>query len=184
MMYTVKQVAEMLQVGADLIKSFVDSGELDAIDVSLTRGKKRRLRIPDDALEKFLERRRVHVPPPRGRGRRRTRPREVIDYFAPPKLEEGGRRRLKISDVAEHLGVKQDYVRQLIAYGHLTAVNVGGTSRCNRYRIVEKELFAFIERSRNEPKHRRAARLRGPDFLDNLDKREKGTSGSGGESAE
>lgn len=180
MMYSIKQVAEMLQVGTGLIKNFVDSGELDAIDVSLRRGKKRRLRIPDDALHKFLERRRVHVPPPRGRGHRRARPREVIDYFAPQKLEEGGRRRLKISDVAEYLGVKEDYVRQLIAYGHLTAVNIGGTSRHNRYRIVEAELFAFIERSRNEPKHRRAARLRGPDFLDNLDNREE-ASGTDGE---
>jgi excisionase family DNA binding protein len=69
----------------------------------------------------------------------------------------------------EYLGVKEDYVRQLIAYGHLTAVNVGGTGRENRYRISEKELYAFVERSRNEPKSRRAARLRGSDFLDNFD---------------
>ena len=49
MMHTAKQVAELLQVGVDVVKSFVDSGELDAIDVSLRRGKKRRLRIPEDA---------------------------------------------------------------------------------------------------------------------------------------
>jgi excisionase family DNA binding protein len=171
MMYTVKQVAEMLQVGTDIVTHFVDSGELDAIDVSVRRGGRRRLRIPEDALRLFLERRRVHVPPPRGRACRRARPREVIDFFAPPKLEENGRRRLKISDVAEYLGVKEDHVRQLIAYGHLTAVNVGSTAVENRYRISEKELFAFIERSRNEPKHQRAARLRGPDFLDKLDAR-------------
>ncbi len=171
MMYTAKQVAELLQVGVDIVKRFVDSGELDAIDVSLRRGKKRRLRIPEDALRKFLERRRVYVPPPRGRGHR-PKPREVIDFFAPLEPEENGRRRLKVSDVAEYLGVKEDYVRQLIAYGHLTAVNVGGTGRENRYRVVEKELYAFVERSRNEPKWQRAARLRGPDFLDNLDKQQ------------
>lgn len=153
--------------------TFVDSGELDAVDVSLRRGKKRRLRIPEDALHKFLERRRVHVPPPRSRGHR-PKPREVIDYFAPVEPEENGRRRLNISDVAEYLGITDDHVRQLIAYGHLTAVNVGGTGKENRYRIVEKELFAFVERSRNEPKSRRAARLRGPDFLDNLDKQQDG----------
>jgi excisionase family DNA binding protein len=170
-MYTIKQVAEMLQVGTDIVTHFVDSGELDAIDVSVRRGGRRRLRIPEDALRQFLERRRVHVPPTRGRGSRRGRPYEVIDFFAPPKLEENGRRRLKISDVAEYLGVKEDHVRQLIAYGHLTAVNVGSTAMENRYRISEKELFVFIERSRNEPKHQRAARLRGPDFLENFNRR-------------
>lgn len=171
MMYSVKQVAEMLQVGRATVAKFVNSGELDAIDVSLKHGKKRRLRIPDDALRSFLERRRVFVPPPRGRSTRRVRPREVIDFYGPLQIDEGGRRRLKISDVAEYLGITQDHVRQLIAYGHLTAVNVGGTGRENRYRIVEKELFEFVERSRNEPKSQRAARLRGPDFLDNLDKK-------------
>jgi excisionase family DNA binding protein len=87
MMHTAKQVAELLQVGVDVVKSFVDSGELDAIDVSLRRGKKRRLRIPEDALRKFLERRRVFVPPPAARGRR-SQPRQVIDYFAPLEPEE------------------------------------------------------------------------------------------------
>lgn len=169
MMYTVQQVAEILQVGAGLVRQFIISGELDAIDVSLKRGSKKRLRIPDDALRLFLDCRRVCVPPPRGRTGRRPKPRQVIDYFAVPKLEKCGLRRLKISDVAEYLGIKEDHVRQLIAYGHLVAVNVGGTSTENRYRIVEKELFAFIERSRQEPKHQRVARLRGPDFLDNLD---------------
>jgi excisionase family DNA binding protein len=172
MMYTIKQVAEMLQVGPGHITDFVNSGELDAIDVSLKRGKKKRLRIPEDSLRQFLERRRVYVPPPRSRGRsaQRPRPRDYIDYFAVQAPEEKGRRRLKISDVAEYLGITEDHVRQLIAYGHLTTVNVGGTARHNRYRIAEKDLFAFVERSRNEPKHERAARLRGPDFLDNLDK--------------
>jgi excisionase family DNA binding protein len=171
MMYTAKQVAELLQVGVDVVKCFVDSGELDAIDVCLRRGKKRRLRIPEDALRKFLERRRVYVPPPATR-RRPYKPREVIDYFTPLEPEEDGRRRLKVSDVAEYLGVKDDYVRQLIAYGHLAAMNVGGAGRTNRYRISEKELYAFVERSRNKPTWRRAAPLR--NFLDNLDKQQPG----------
>jgi excisionase family DNA binding protein len=169
MMYTVKQVAEILQVGAGLVRQFIISGELDAIDVSLKRGSKRRLRIPEDALRLFLDCRRVCVLPPRGWTARRPKPRQVIDYFAVPKLEACGRRRLKISDVAEYLGIKEDHIRQLIAHGHLVAVNVGGTTTENRYRIVEKELFAFIERSRQEPHNQRVARLRGPDFLDNLD---------------
>ena len=33
MMYSVKQVAEMLRVGIRVVTSFVDSGELDAVDV-------------------------------------------------------------------------------------------------------------------------------------------------------
>ena len=94
------------------------------------------------------------MPPPLARGRR-PRPRKVIDFFALAEAGGGGRRRLKISDVAEYLGVTEDHVRQLIAYGHLTAVNVGGTGKENRYRIAEKELYAFVERSRNEPKSRR-----------------------------
>ena len=40
MMYFVKQVADMLQVGIGLVKGFVDSGQLNAIDVSLKRGKR------------------------------------------------------------------------------------------------------------------------------------------------
>jgi len=109
---------------------------------------------------------------------RRQAPRTGIDFFAPKPLEENGRRRLTISDVAEYLGITADHVRQLIAYGHLTAVNVGGTSKENRYRIAEKELFVFIERSRAEPKHQRAARLRGSDFLDDLDKKQAESDGS------
>jgi len=167
MMYTANQVAELLQVGVDIVKCYVDSGELDAIDVSLSRGKKRRLRIPEDALRKFLERRRVYVPQPATR-RRPYKPREIIDYFAPLKPEEDGRRQLKVSDVAEYLGVKDEYVRQLIAYGHLAAMNVGGAGKKNSYRISEKELHAFVERSRTKPTWRRAAPLR--DFLENLDK--------------
>ncbi len=65
MMHSVKQVAQMLQVGTGLVTEFVNSGELDAIIVSLTRGKQKRLCIPDDALRQFLERRRVCVTPPR-----------------------------------------------------------------------------------------------------------------------
>lgn len=173
MMHTVRQVAELLQIGTTLVSQFINSGELDAIDVSFKPGKRRTLRIPEDALRQFLDRRRVHVPPPRSRSRRRLKPHEVIDYFAPLKLEEAGRRRLTVSDVAQYLEIKEDHVRQLIAYGHLTAVNVGGTGMVNRYRIVEKELFAFIERSKNEPRSIRSARLRGPDFLDNLGKSER-----------
>lgn len=169
MMYTVKQLAEMLQVGVETINRFVDSGELDAIDVSLRRGKKRRLRIAEDSLRQFLERRRVHVPPPRSRRGRQAKPRRVIDYFALPNPEEGGRRRFKISDVAEYLGIKPDHVRQLIAYGHLRAINMGGNARGCRYRINEKDLLDFIKESKNEPKSERRARLRGPDFLDAFD---------------
>src|SRR5438128_2542134 len=40
MMYSAKQVAEMLPVGIGIVNGFVDAGQLDAIDVSLTRGKK------------------------------------------------------------------------------------------------------------------------------------------------
>lgn len=169
MMYTVKQVAEMLQVGVDAINQFVDTGELDAIDVSIRRGKKRRLRIPEDSLRHFFDRRRVHVPPPRTRRGRQSKPRQVVDYFALPNSEENGRRRFKVSDVAEYLGIKPDHVRQLIAYGHLRAINMGGNAKTCRYRISEKDLFEYIERSKNEPKGQRRSRLRGPDFLDNFD---------------
>ena len=172
MMYTAKQVAEMLQVGVDVVKCFVDSGELDAIDVSSEERKEEEAPHP--------RRRATQVPgakaglrAPAAQSRaHRHKPRQVIDYFAPLEPEENGRRRLKVSDVAEYLGVKEDYVRQLIAYGHLAAMNVGGAGRKNSYRISEKELYAFVERSRNKPKSRRAAPLR--DFLDNLDKQQPG----------
>ncbi|MHB9019813.1 MAG: helix-turn-helix domain-containing protein [Minisyncoccota bacterium] len=163
-----KQIAELLQVGIGVVKCYVDSGELDAIDVSVKRGKKKRLRIPEDALRQFLEQRRVYVSPPRSRNGHRAKPRQAIDFFAVPKLEENGRRRLKVSDVAEYLGVTEDHVRQLIAYGHLTAVNVGGTAKDNRYRITENELFAFITR-RNNPKYRRAAEKLDAASVDNSD---------------
>jgi hypothetical protein len=48
MLYSTPQVAEILQIGIETVKCFVDSGELDAIDISLKKGKKRRLRIPKD----------------------------------------------------------------------------------------------------------------------------------------
>ena len=68
---------------------------------SLRRGKKRRLRIPDDGLRQFLERRRVYWPSPRDRTQRQNKPREDIDFFAVPKLKEDGQRRLKFCEVAE-----------------------------------------------------------------------------------
>jgi excisionase family DNA binding protein len=149
MMYSKKQVADLLQVSPGTVARFVSSGELGAIDVSLRQGKKRRLRIPEDALSQFLERRLVHASPPRFRNRKRNRQQEVIDFFGPLKLAENGRRRFTITKVAEYLGITEGDVHQLIANGHLTAINGGGTSRENRRRIVEKELFVFVERRRN-----------------------------------
>ena len=148
MMYPINQVAKLLQIGTRRVAQFVESGELDAVDVSLKRGARRRIRISEDALRGFLDRRRVYAPPSHGRGSHRPRTREAIDYFAPLPLE-AGHRRLKISEVADYLGITDDHVRQLIAYGHLAAVNVGGTGRCNRYRVTEKELLGFIERSKH-----------------------------------
>jgi hypothetical protein len=51
-------------------------------------------------------------------------------------------------------------------------MNVGDAGRKNRYRISEKELHAFVERSRTKPTWRRAAPLR--NFLDNLGKQQPG----------
>lgn len=149
-MLTVKQVAEFLNVSMGQVTQLIDSGELVAIDVSLTASARRRLRVPQDALREFLERRRILPPAPPRRSRTFTPPKQVVDYFAKPPLEQYGRRRLTIGEVAEYLGLSEDAVRQLIAYGHLTAINAGGPSRNNRYRIPEKDLFAFIERCRHQ----------------------------------
>ena len=113
MMHTVNQVAEMLQVGDEAVSQFVKSGEFDAIDVSIHRGKKKRLRISEDALRQFLERRRVLVPPPRSRSTQRPRPREIVDFFAIRSPEQNGRRSLKINEIAQHLGITDEHVRQL-----------------------------------------------------------------------
>ena len=67
MMYSVKQIAELLQVGIGVVKCYVGSGELDAIDVSVKKEKKKRLRVPEDALRQFLDHRRIYVCPPRSR---------------------------------------------------------------------------------------------------------------------
>lgn len=173
MMYTVKEVAKQLKVSTSTVTHFVDSGQLDAIDVSKDRGRHRSLRIPEDALRQFLERRRVFVPPPRARRGHQPRPRQVIDFFAQLDVVEGGKRRLKISEAADYMGVKPDRIRSWIAYGHLRAINMGGTGKENRYRILEEDLHAFIERLKAEPRHLRNSHIRVDEVLQSLEKRQQ-----------
>lgn len=51
--YDPEEIAELLGMGKDKVYSFLNSGELEGSDVSLSRGK-RRWRVSQDALRRFL----------------------------------------------------------------------------------------------------------------------------------
>jgi len=76
---TVKQVAEILQIRQHGVLTLIRTGDLPAVDISLTPGGKPRWRITDDDLQKFLRRRTRKLDPPRKRRRRRET--AVTQYF-------------------------------------------------------------------------------------------------------
>ena len=75
---TVKQVAERLGIRMAGVRSLIQSGELPAVDVSLTQGGRPRWRILPDHVEGFLTRRTHRPVAPR---RRRRKPKNVKQYF-------------------------------------------------------------------------------------------------------
>lgn len=50
---------------------------------------------------------------------------------------------LTIPQVAEHLQISVTMVRNLIAAGHLAAINVGAGAMRNRWRVSQESLRAF-----------------------------------------
>ncbi len=75
--YTPPQIAEALGVDAETVRGWIKSGQLRAR--SLGTGKKRpRRRVPESALDAFLESREDNAPKPRKRKRQSDR---VIQYF-------------------------------------------------------------------------------------------------------
>ena len=76
--YTVKQVAELLGIRTHGVSALIRSGQLRAIDVSLTPGGKPRWRIMPDDLDAFVLRRTHQAPQPRRRRRKRPL---VKEYF-------------------------------------------------------------------------------------------------------
>ncbi|NQT12068.1 MAG: helix-turn-helix domain-containing protein [Planctomycetes bacterium] len=78
-MYTIAQVAERLQVDADIVRGWCRSGKLRAINVG--RGKLRpRFRIDPADLVAFEANLAVGPPPPRAK-RRRKRDRNITEFF-------------------------------------------------------------------------------------------------------
>ena len=76
---TPQKIGELLGVGHDKVLGFIRTGELRAIDLSTTRGKRPRWRISRDDLDAFLARRSA-TPPPKPR-RQRRQPDDVIEYY-------------------------------------------------------------------------------------------------------
>ena len=76
---TVKQVSELLNIREHGILSLIKSGDLVAIDVSLTAGGRPRWRIMADDLDSFIARR-THQPRPTRRRRKKQR-KNVREFF-------------------------------------------------------------------------------------------------------
>ena len=76
---TPPQVSALLGVGHDKILAWVHSGELRAVDLSATRGKRPRWRISRDDLDVFLACRSATTPP-KTRQRRRQ-PDNVTTFY-------------------------------------------------------------------------------------------------------
>ena len=76
---TPPQVSALLGVGHEKLLAWIHSGELRAVDLSATRGKRPRWRISRQALDDFLSRRSAS-PPAKPRQRRRQ-PDNVITFY-------------------------------------------------------------------------------------------------------
>ena len=74
---SVKQVAATLGIREHGVLTLIRSGQLRAVDVSLTQGGRPRWRIFPDDLDSFLVRRAHQVAPPRQRRRKPA----VKEYF-------------------------------------------------------------------------------------------------------
>lgn len=77
--YTTAEVAEFLKVSPDKILAWINSGELEGIDVSSRGSRKRRFRVTNDALQAFL-RLRATRPAPKPTRRRRREEERIPEY--------------------------------------------------------------------------------------------------------
>lgn len=66
-MLTLPQVAERLNLSADSVRRLIDAGRLEAVNVSA--GARRRWRVQEDALQRFIEASRSATPQPQHSGR-------------------------------------------------------------------------------------------------------------------
>lgn len=78
---TVSAVADELGVSDDMVRSWVASGQLRAVDASARPGGKARWRIARTELDRFLLCRQAAGPVPRTPRPRRSRPIDVIPFF-------------------------------------------------------------------------------------------------------
>jgi excisionase family DNA binding protein len=78
-MLTVQDVADQLNVGKDAVLGWLGRGELKGFDVSRQRGKKRRWRISEEDLQRFLQARQP-IPRPVIQRQRRQQA-EMVEYF-------------------------------------------------------------------------------------------------------
>jgi transposase len=84
--YTVRDVATRLRVGEDKVRSWINSGQLAALNTAAVLCGKPRWVITPEALAAF-ERGRSAAPPPRP-ARRRRQPAGMVDFY--PDAPEGG----------------------------------------------------------------------------------------------
>jgi len=77
---TTCDVATRLGVSVDLVRTWIASGELRAVDVSAKRGRRPTWRVELEALEAFLASRANRMLESRSR-RRRRRQQNVIEFF-------------------------------------------------------------------------------------------------------
>jgi hypothetical protein len=77
--WTPNELAKLLRISPDRIRAMIVSGELQAINTAPTRSGKPRFVILPHHLAAWEERHRAASPPKRAR--RRSRERELVDYY-------------------------------------------------------------------------------------------------------
>jgi excisionase family DNA binding protein len=76
---TPPEIASRLGVARDKIMAWIRRGELTAVDLSESRGRRPRYRVDPRELERFLARR-ATTPPPAKTARRAPRPANVREF--------------------------------------------------------------------------------------------------------
>lgn len=80
-MLTIAEVADRLRCSADVVLSWIRSGELAATNVAATGSKRASWRISMDDLAEFSNSRRVNRPQPKRQRRKRAAVTTPRDYF-------------------------------------------------------------------------------------------------------
>lgn len=78
--YTPAEIAARLRVDVHAVLAWIARNELRALDVSHGAGRRKRWRIPEEALEAFM-RARSAMPPPAAPQRRRRRMPAVVSFI-------------------------------------------------------------------------------------------------------